>query len=424
MSEQRVERDEKVEKADDTHDTAKGNGARWRIGGIVLLVLILIGGVVWLRSRGKEATDDAQVDGHITQLSPRVGGTVTKVLVTNNQAVKAGDVLVTIDPRDYEIAVERAKAELADAQATASAARTGVPIARVETASGVSTASGGVQQADAAVAGADREIQVAQANLVSAQAHLREKEATATRAARDVERFRGLVQKDEISQQQFDAAVAQADSARAAADAAKSEVVAAQGAITVAEQRAAASRGAASQARAGLANARTAPQQLQVTEARATSADARVKQAEAALKQAELNLEHTTITAPSAGVVSRKSVEPGQVVQSGQPLMALVDLNDVWVTANFKETQLAAMRPGQKAHIEVDGLGGKTFEGHVDSIGAATGAKFSLLPPENATGNYVKVVQRVPVRIFFEPGQDPDHRLRPGMSVTPTVSVR
>jgi membrane fusion protein (multidrug efflux system) len=416
--------EEKVEKPEDTPDTGKGNGARWRIGGIIFIALILIGGVVWLRSRGKEATDDAQVDGHITQLAPRVGGTVTKVLVTNNQAVKAGDVLVTIDPRDYEIAVERAKAELADAQAVAAAARTGVPIARVETASGVSTASGGVQQADAAVAGADREIQVAQANLLSAEAHLREKEATATRAARDVERFRGLVKKDEISQQQFDAAVAQADSARAAADAAKSEVVAARGAITVAEQRAAASRGAASQARAGLANARTAPQQLQVTEARATSAEARVKQAEAALKQAELNLEHTTVTAPSTGVVSRKSVEPGQVVQPGQPLMALVDLNDVWVTANFKETQLASMRPGQKAHIEVDGLGGKRFEGHVDSIGAATGAKFSLLPPENATGNYVKVVQRVPVRIFFEPGQDPDHRLRPGMSVTPTVTVR
>jgi membrane fusion protein (multidrug efflux system) len=424
MSEKEIERVETAGTSGAAPEAAKGNGARWRIGGVVLAVLILVGGVVWLRSRGKEATDDAQVDGHITQMAPRVGGSVIKVLVTNNQAVNAGDVLVVIDPRDYEIAVERARAELADARATASAARTGVPIARVETTSGVSTASGGVQQAEAGVAGADREIQVAQANLVSAQAHLREKEATATRAARDVERLRGLVQKDEISQQQFDAAVAQADSARAAADAAKSEVVAAQGAIPVAEQRAAAARGTAAQARAGLANARTAPQQLQVTEARATSADARVRQAEAALKQAELNLEHTTVRAPGAGVVSRKSVEPGQVVQPGQPILALVDLNDVWVTANFKETQLAKMRPGQKAQIEVDGLGGKTFEGHVDSIGAATGARFSLLPPENATGNYVKVVQRVPVRIFFEPGQDPNHLLRPGMSVTPTVTVR
>jgi membrane fusion protein, multidrug efflux system len=403
---------------------AGGNGGRWRLGAVVLAVLILIAGFFWLRSRGKESTDDAQVDGHITQIAPRVGGTVSKVLVTNNQAVKAGDVLVEIDPRDYQIAVERAKADLADAVANASAARTGVPIARVETASGVNTASGGVQQAEAGVAGAEREIQVAQSNLVAAQARLREKEAAATKTARDVERLRGLVQKDEISQQQFDAAVAQADAARASADAAKSDVAAAQGTITVAEQRAASARGAASQARAGLANARTAPQQLQVTEARANSADARVRQAEASLQQAQLNLEHTTVKAPTAGVVSRKSVEQGQVVQPGQPLMALVDLNEVWVTANFKESQLAKMRSGQPATITVDALGGKAFKGHVDSIAAATGARFSLLPPENATGNYVKVVQRIPVRIFFESGQDPDHLLRPGMSVTPTVNVR
>jgi membrane fusion protein, multidrug efflux system len=409
---------EKAEKVE-----AGGNGRRWRLGGIVVVVLILIAGIVWLRSRGKETTDDAQVDGHITQIAARVGGTVTRVLVTNNQAVKAGDVLVEIDPRDYQIAVERAKAELADAQSTASAARTGVPIARVETRSGISTASGGVQQAEATVAGADREIQVAQSNLISAQAHRREKEATATRAARDVERLRGLVQKDEISQQQFDAAVAQADAARAAADAATSEVAAAQGAITVAEQRAASARGGASQARAGLANAQTAPQQLQVTQARANSAEARARQADAALKQAELNLEYTTVKAPTDGVVSRKSVEVGQVVQPGQPLLALVDLNDVWVTANFKETQLAKMRPGQKAIIDVDALA-KEFQGHVDSIAAATGAKFSLLPPENATGNYVKVVQRIPVRLFFEPGQDPNHLLRPGMSATVTVYTR
>jgi len=416
--------EERVETGETKEDTGNGNGTRWRIGGVAALVLILIAGIVWWRSRGKESTDDAQVDGHITQIAARVGGTVTKVPVANNQAVKAGDILVEIDPRDYQIAVERAKAELADAVATASAARTGVPIARVETAAGVSTASGGVQQAEATVAGADREIQVARSNLVSAQAHQREKEATATRAARDVERLRGLVQKDEIPQQQFDAAVAASDSARAAADAAKSEVAAAQGAIAVAEQRAASARGAASQAQAGLANARTAPQQLQVTEAHATSADAHVRQAEAVLKQAEANLEYATVKAPTNGVVSRKSVEPGQVVQPGQPLMALVDLNDVWVTANFKESQLATMRPGQKATMTVDALGGKEFQGHVDSIAAATGAKFSLLPPENATGNYVKVVQRIPVRIFFDPGQDPDHLLRPGMSVTPTVFVR
>jgi len=391
------------------------------IAAVVVLAVVL---VFWLRSRGHEATDDAQVDGRITQIAAKVGGPVLKVNVDNNNAIGAGTVLVQIDPRDYEVAVEKAKAELADAQANAAAATTNVPISRIETTAGVNTASGGVQQAEAGVTGAEREIQVAQANVVSAQARQREKEAAATKAARDVERFRGLVQKDEISQQQFDAAVAAADAARASADAAKSEVIAAQGSITVAEQRAQQMRGAAAQARAGLATAQTAPQQLQVTQARAAAAQARVAQAQAALKQAQLNLEYTAIKAPGAGIVSRKAVEPGQIVQPGQPLMAIVDLEKIWITANFKETQLKSMRPGQKATVEVDALGGREFEGHIDSIAAATGAKFSLLPPENATGNFVKVVQRIPVKIYLEAGQDPDHRLRPGMSVTPTVYVR
>jgi membrane fusion protein, multidrug efflux system len=397
---------------------------RWRMIAIAVVVLVLIAGIFWLRSRGHESTDDAQVDGHITQISARVGGPVLKVNVTNNTAVKAGDVLVQIDQREYEIAVQRAKAELADAQANAAAARTGVPIAQVETRSGVSTASGGVQEAEAAVAGSEQQVEAARANLVAAQARLREHEATATKSARDVERFRGLVQKDEISQQQFDAAVSQADAARAAADASKSDVVSAQSAIAVAEQRTRQLRGSAAQARANLATAQTAPQQLKVTEARAAAAEARVQQAQAALAQAELNLQYACVKAPTDGVVSRKTVELGQVVQPGQPLMALVDLTDIWVTANFKETQLKEMRPGQSATVEVDALGGREFKAHVDSIAAATGAKFSLLPPENATGNYVKVVQRIPVKIVFEPGQDPDHQLRPGMSVTPTVYAR
>ena len=390
----------------------------------VAVVVLAAGLFFWLHSRGREATDDAQVDGRITQIASRVGGTVIKVSIENNQQVPAGFVLVQLDPRDYQVAVDRARAELADAQATAVAARTGVPIAQVETRAGVSTASGGVDQAAAAVAGAEHEIQVAQANLVTAQARQREREATAVKTARDVERLRGLVEKDEISRQQFDAAVAAADSARASADAAKSEVIAAQGGITVAQQRAAQARASAGQARAGLATAQTAPQQLQVTQARAAAAEARVQQAAAALKQAELNLAYTSIAAPGAGVVSRKSVEPGQVVQAGQPLLALVDLEHVWITANFKETQLKSMQPGQKAVVEVDALGGREFEAHVESIAAATGARFSLLPPENATGNFVKVVQRIPVRIALEAGQDPGHLLRPGMSVTPTVRVR
>jgi membrane fusion protein (multidrug efflux system) len=391
---------------------------------VVAVIVLAIGVFFWLRSRGREATDDAQVDGRITQISARVGGPIVKVNVDNNQQVAGGAVLVQIDPRDYEIAVQRARAELADAQANAAAARTGVPIAQIETRAGVTTASGGVEQAEAAVSGAEHEIQVAQANLATAQARQREREATAVRTAKDVERLRGLVEKDEISKQQFDAAVAAADAARAAADAARAEVTAAQGGIPVAQQRAAQARGAASQARAGLSTAQTAPQQLQVTQARAAAAEARVQQAQAALQQAELNLSYTSVMAPGNGVVSRKAVEPGQVVQAGQPLMAIVDLDRIWITANFKETQLKSMQPGQKAIVEVDALGGREFEGHIDSIAAATGAKFSLLPPENATGNFVKVVQRIPVKIYLEPGQDPNHLLRPGMSVTPTVRVR
>jgi membrane fusion protein, multidrug efflux system len=398
--------------------------SRSRIIAAAAAVLVVVAAIVWLMSRGHESTDDAQIDGHITQVSARVGGTILKVAVDNNDKVGAGALLVQMDPRDYQVALDRARAELADAQAQAAAARTGVPIAQVETRSGVSTASGGVQEAEAGVSSADQQIQAAQANFVTAQARQREREANATKAARDVERLRGLVQKDEISQQQFDAAVAAADAAKANVDAAKSDVIAAQAAIAVAQQKAAQARASAAQAHANLATAQTAPQQLQVTRARAAAAEARVQQAQAALEQAQLNLQYTTVKAPAAGVVSRKTIEAGQVVQAGQPLLALVTLEDVWVTANFKETQLNEMRVGQRAVVEVDALGGKQFNGHVDSISAATGAKFSLLPPENATGNYVKVVQRVPVKIVFDPGQDPNHLLRPGMSVTPTVYVK
>jgi membrane fusion protein (multidrug efflux system) len=403
---------------------APGRSARWRYIGIVLVVILIVGTVVWWRARGRESTDDAQIDGHITQIAPRISGTVIRVAVDNNTTVKAGTLLVQIDPRDYQVAVDRAKAELADAQANAIAARTGVPVAQVETRAGVATATGGVEEAVASVAAAEQQIDTARANLIAAQAHQREREATAVKTTRDVERLKGLVAKDEIPQMQFDTAVAQADAARAAADAAKSDVAAAQTAVSVAEHRASQARGAAAQAHANLATAKTAPQQLQITQARAVAAEARVKQAQAALAQAELNLEYTTIKAPTDGIVSRKTVEVGQVLQVGQPIMALVALEQVWVTANFKETQLELIRVGQRAVVEVDALGGKEFNGHVDSIAAATGAKFSLLPPENATGNYVKVVQRVPVKIVFEAGQDPNRLLRPGMSVTPTVFVR
>ena len=392
------------------------------VGGVV--VLALIAGIwMWLSS-GKESTDDAQVEGHITQLATRVGGTVVKVLVNDNQYVEAGTLVAEIDPRDYQVAVDRARAELADAEATATAAGTGVPIAEVSTRSDVRQASGGLEEAQAGIAVADSQVEAAKAQLVAVQARLRERESTAVKTAKDVERFKPLVAKEEIAQQQFDAAVAAADAARAAADAAQSDVTAAQTAVAVAQQRAVQARATAGQAEATLQTARTAPQQLEATRARHASAEARVQQMRAARAQAELNLERTKIKAPTAGTVSRKTVEVGAVVQPGQPLMALVSLTDVWVVANFKETQLAEMRDGQRATIEVDALGGRTFKGKIDSLSAATGARFSLLPPENATGNYVKVVQRVPVKIVLDPGQDPEHLLRPGMSVFPTVHLK
>jgi membrane fusion protein, multidrug efflux system len=408
---------EKVEQPEKGTTRLGGRGPMLAIAAVVVLAVIAF--FVW-RSSGRESTDDAQIDGHITQVSSRVGGIVIKLNVKDNQFVEAGAILVELDPRDYQVAVDRAKAELADAEANASAATSGIPITEVSTTTGVRSATGGLEEAQAGVGIAERQIESARAQLVAAQARQRERESTAVRTARDVDRFKGLVAKEEIPQQQYDAAVAAADSARASTDAARSEVAAAEAAIAVAEQRARQSRGTAAQAQAAVQATRSAPQQLQVTRARAAMAEARVQQAKSALAQAELNLQRTRLAAPSSGVISRKSVEVGQVVQAGQPLLALVSQDDLWVTANFKETQLKDMRPGQRAKISVDGLD-RDFDGHVDSIAPATGAKFSLLPPENATGNYVKVVQRVPVKIVFEPGQDPEHRLRPGMSVAPTL---
>jgi membrane fusion protein (multidrug efflux system) len=390
-------------------------------GAVAVLVAVT---VVWLWvTAGRESTDDAQVDAHVTPIAARVGGTVLKVPVSDNQQVDAGAVLVELDRRDYEIALDRARADLADAKAGATVAAVNVPITTTTSAGNVATARGGVEEAQAGFSEAMQGVEAAKARLATAQARLREQEANATRAARDVERLKGLLAKDEISQQQFDAAVASADASHAAADSARSQVQEAQLAISVAQSRVAGSRAGQERATAELRTAETAPQQVTATRARAESAQARVKQAEAAVRQAELNLEHSVVKAPIKGVVSRKSVEPGQVVQPGQPLMSIIPLEQVWITANFKETQLARMRPGQPVTIKVDAYGGRKFKGHVDSVAAATGSRFSLLPPENATGNFVKVVQRVPVKIVLEQGQDPEHMLRPGMSVTPIVQT-
>jgi membrane fusion protein, multidrug efflux system len=389
---------------------------------VVLIAIVATGG--WLyATAGRESTDDAQIDAHVTPIAARVGGTVKSVPVVDNQAVEAGTLLVEIDPRDFEIALERARAELADAEAAAVAARANVPITSTTASSGVSTARGGLAQAQAGVEETTQGVEAARARLATAQARLRETEANATRTARDVERFRGLLAKDEIAQQQFDAAVAAADAARAAADSARSQVTEAELGIRVAESRVAQAQAGAEQATAGLRTAQTAPEQVTATRARANAAEARARQMAALVKQAELNLEYATVKAPVKGIVSRKSVEPGQVIQPGQPLMTVIPLDRVWVTANFKETQLRDMRPGQSVRIEVDAYG-RDFNGHVESVAAATGARFSLIPPDNATGNFVKVVQRVPVRIAIDEAQDPERLLRPGLSVTATVYTK
>ena len=399
---------------------------RTSIRAAVLIIIAMVIGVAawfWLRP-GRVSTDDAQVDARVTQVAARVGGTVIRVAVDDNQRVERDALLVELDPRDYQVAVEKARAELADAEAAALAARSNVPISTATATSGITTAQGGIAEAEAAVRAAEKEVDAARARLTTGEAHLRELEANATKATRDVERLRGLLAKDEISQQQFDATVATADAQKAAADSGRSQVVEAEAGIRVAESRLAQSRAAEQRARAGLRTAQTGPEQIVATKARASSAEAHVQQARATLAQAELNLQYTTIKAAIRGIASKRGLSVGQVVQPGQPLLAIVAIDDVWITANFKETQLTNMRPGQRATVDVDAYGGREFTGKVDSIAGATGARFSLLPPENATGNFVKVVQRVPVKIVLDQGQDPEHLLRPGMSVVPTVFIK
>ena len=394
----------------------------------IILIVVLVAGAAlgaWLwTTRGRESTDDAQVDAHITPVATRVGGTVLQVPVTDNQQVAEGAVLVELDRRDYQIALDRARAELATAQAEATAATANVPITATTSTSGLRSAQVGVDQAVAAADEAQHNVEASEARLASIQAKLLGDEAEAVRDEKNSERLKGLLAKDEVSQQQYDAAVAEAASGRATVAMTRAQVREAELAVQAARSRLAQVRVGQQRADAELQQAKTGPEQVAATRARALSASARVKQAEVAVARAELDLERTTLKAPAAGIVSRKSAEPGQVVQPGQPLMALVPLDRVWVTANFKETQLEKMRVGQLVSVEVDAYGGRTFTGKVESIAAATGSRFSLLPPENASGNFVKVVQRVPVKIVLDGSQDPEHLLRPGMSVTPTVFTR
>jgi membrane fusion protein, multidrug efflux system len=380
---------------------------------LILLVLAVVVVLVLLYRHyaASESTDDAQIDGYIYPVSPRVSGYVTRVTVDDNQYVEAGTVLVQLDPKDYEVAVANAKATLANGRASAAALVTNVPLTSVNTSSNLSTAQANIEGANAGLAAAQRQFDAAQASLRLA-------EANDLKAQDDVNRYKPLAAKNEISQQLYIQAEDSQKATAASVEAARASAAATEQSVTQARTKLA-------QAQAELQYARTRPQQISVQRSRAQAAEAQIQQASAVFDQAQLNLQYTTIVAPVSGIVGQRSVQPGQNVAPGQQLMTIVPLDsqNIWVTANFKETQLKYMRPGQPAKVSVDTYG-RTYNGHVINIAGASGARYSLLPPENATGNYVKVVQRIPVKIVFEKGQDPEHLLRPGMSVEPNVKVR
>src|SRR5579884_188631 len=390
---------------------------------IILVTAAAAGYLYWKDSQRFETTDDAQVDLQIYTISSRVTGHVLEVAVEDEQTVKAGDVLVKLDPKDFQIALEKAKADLADAVASLNSTRTDVPILSATTSSTLLSARSAKADAEAAMAGAERQLSAARARLETAEANLRVAVANDTRAAQDVARYQALVDKDEISKQVYDQAVSAEAAARATVDAQKAQVQEARDNVSAAEKAVEQAKARVAQAEAQIQAAMTGPQQVKAQEARAQAAAAKVEQCKTAVEQAELNLQYTTIYAPVSGVVGKKNVEPGNNVSAGQQLMAVVPLDDVWITANFKETQLRRMKPGQPVTIKVDAYD-REYKGHVLRFAGASGARMSLLPPENATGNFVKVVQRIPVRIGLDQGQNEDHLLRPGMSVVPAVEVR
>jgi len=376
---------------------------------LAVIAVVLVASVfLWRYFSSYESTDDAQADVHLYPVSARISGYVIKVNVDDNQWVQKGTVLVEIDPKDYQVAVAQAQANLANAEATAQSLNITVPITSVNTSSQLTSTASDIENASAGVIAAERQ-------LTAAHAQLEEAEANDVRAQDDLHRYKLLVDKREVAEQVYDQALATAKSSTAAVAAARANESAAQQFVQQARSRLV-------QADANHQSAETGPQQVSSTRARARAAIADVEQKRALLEQAELNLQYTKIVAPVTGEVN-KTVVVGLNVQPGQQLLTVVPLDEVWVTANFKETQLKHMRVGQKAKIHVDS-NGRTLKGRVDSIAGATGPLFSLLPPENATGNYVKIVQRIPVKIVLEPGENRDRQLRPGMNVVPDVYLQ
>jgi membrane fusion protein (multidrug efflux system) len=382
---------------------------------VIIVVLLLVVGAIFFywRSTFTEDTDDAQVDGNLYQVSSRITGHVIKVYVDDNQTVQAGQLLAEIDPTDYQVALDQAEANLASAKAQYVQATTNVPITRTNTGTNVTTSASDVKGSADMVAQAEKQVDAANARVDEAKANQQ-------KAQDDVDRYTPLVQKDVISKQQYDTAVQALAAAKASVAEAEANVVAQQNAVSNARSRLAQAQAQSAQ------SVQNRPGQIEVEQSRAEAAEAAVKQAEAQVEQAKLNLSYTHITAPTAGIVNKKNVEVGANLSAGQDLMTIIPLTDLWVTANFKETQLARMRPCQEVTIKVDAYGGRKFSGRITQVGGATGSMLSLFPPENATGNYVKVVQRIPVRIDFSnlAQEDGDYVLRPGLSVTPEVGVK
>jgi membrane fusion protein, multidrug efflux system len=396
---------------------------KWVFVAILLGAIAVTAYIVWQRLAEVESTDDAQIDGTIVPVSARVGGYVTAVFAGDQQYVKQGETLVQLDKRDYDIAAARAQADLANAQAGMLGARGAVPVTSVATNSAISGARSGRDDAAAAVSFAEQQLGAARARLNAAEANVRAAEANRNKAAQDAARYKVLVEKDEVSRQSYDQTVMAVQAAQAAVDAQQATVAESRENVAAAEKSVDQSRAKLQQAEASVEAASIGPAQVKLAEFNVEVASSLIAQKKADVDQAQLNLSYTTIMAPVEGVVGRKAVEPGQNIAPGQQLMSIVNLNDIWVTANFKETQLREMKIGQKVDIEVD-ANGRVYRGTVERMAGASGARFSLLPPENASGNYVKVVQRIPVRIALEPGQNGDHALRPGMSVTPKVHIR
>jgi membrane fusion protein, multidrug efflux system len=391
----------------------------------VIGLLLAVGGFMFYQyAQTYESTDDAMVDAHLNGVSSRIQGTVTAVNADENQFVSAGQVLATIDPRDYQVAAAQAQAQLSQSQANIAAEHPNVPITETANETNISTGQAQVETQLAALAAAEQDTAVARQRLNQAEAQLREAEANNAKAQADLERYRALVEKDEIPRTQFDQIVATAKAQSASVDSAGATVAANKASVESAARMADQRRAQVAEARTRLSQSnRNAPRQVAISQATLKSREAQANAAKAGVDKAFLDLSYTNVIAPASGIVGKRSVELGSTVQAGQQLFTVAQIGDIWVTANFKETQLQRIRPGQKAKIHVDAFD-QDFNGYVESMPAASGSITSLLPPENATGNFVKVVQRLPVRLRFDKNQTGIDQLRPGMSVEPKVYLQ